>query len=163
MLVHSQVPHLMNSGLSPHKVSRHGWTQSCNPCRLSRLPCRWCNSNRRSKYIIHVWRCDILRSSVSTVTEGNTGRFLAGMGLGMLAMLAPLYQAEIAHPSIRGRLTTLQQFMMGVRYFYTLLGAVILTLLIGRGSCCFFHWLRMLQWPHRSSSMEDPPRNPAST
>lgn len=28
--------------------------------------------------------------------------------------LAPLYQAEIAHPSIRGRLTTLQQFMLGI-------------------------------------------------
>ncbi|KAH9922482.1 general substrate transporter [Fomitopsis serialis] len=42
------------------------------------------------------------------------GRFLAGMGIGMLAMLAPLYQAEIAHPSIRGRLTTLQQFMLGI-------------------------------------------------
>ncbi|TBU37988.1 hypothetical protein BD309DRAFT_1012757 [Dichomitus squalens] len=42
------------------------------------------------------------------------GRFLAGMGIGMLAMLAPWYQAEIAHPSIRGRLTTLQQFMPGI-------------------------------------------------
>ncbi|EIN03883.1 general substrate transporter [Punctularia strigosozonata HHB-11173 SS5] len=45
------------------------------------------------------------------------GRFLAGMGIGMLAMLAPLYQAEIAHPSIRGRLTTLQQFMLGIGSF----------------------------------------------
>lgn len=45
------------------------------------------------------------------------GRFLAGMGIGMLAMLAPLYQAEIAHPSIRGKLTTLQQFMLGIGAF----------------------------------------------
>lgn len=29
-------------------------------------------------------------------------------------MLAPLYQSEIAHPSIRGRLTTLQQFFLGI-------------------------------------------------
>jgi MFS family permease len=42
------------------------------------------------------------------------GRFVAGMGIGMLAMLAPLYQSEIAHPSIRGRLTSLQQFFLGV-------------------------------------------------
>ncbi|VDB86957.1 unnamed protein product [Peniophora sp. CBMAI 1063] len=42
------------------------------------------------------------------------GRFFAGWGIGMLAMLAPLYQAEIAHPSIRGRLTTLQQLMLGI-------------------------------------------------
>ncbi|ESK91160.1 mfs sugar [Moniliophthora roreri MCA 2997] len=45
------------------------------------------------------------------------GRFFAGFGVGILADLAPLYQAEIAHPSIRGRLTTLQQFMLGIGAF----------------------------------------------
>lgn len=29
-------------------------------------------------------------------------------------MVIPLYQAEICHPSIRGRVTALQQFMLGV-------------------------------------------------
>lgn len=29
-------------------------------------------------------------------------------------MIVPLYQAELCHPSIRGRVTTLQQFMLGV-------------------------------------------------
>lgn len=29
-------------------------------------------------------------------------------------MIIPLYQAELAHPSIRGRVTALQQFMLGV-------------------------------------------------
>ena len=29
-------------------------------------------------------------------------------------MIVPLYQAELAHPSIRGRVTALQQFMLGV-------------------------------------------------
>ena len=29
-------------------------------------------------------------------------------------MIIPLYQAELAHPSIRGRITALQQFMLGV-------------------------------------------------
>lgn len=28
--------------------------------------------------------------------------------------MIPLYQAEICHPSIRGRVTALQQFMLGV-------------------------------------------------
>ncbi|KAF9558448.1 general substrate transporter [Agrocybe pediades] len=42
------------------------------------------------------------------------GRFFAGFGVGIVSDLAPLYQAEIAHPSIRGRLTTLQQFMLGI-------------------------------------------------
>lgn len=29
-------------------------------------------------------------------------------------MIIPLYQAEICHPDIRGRVTALQQFMLGV-------------------------------------------------
>ena len=29
-------------------------------------------------------------------------------------MIVPLYQAEFAHPSIRGRITALQQFMLGI-------------------------------------------------
>ncbi|PWN48034.1 general substrate transporter [Violaceomyces palustris] len=42
------------------------------------------------------------------------GRFFAGLAIGVLSMMAPLYQSEIAHPSIRGRLTTLQQFFLGI-------------------------------------------------
>lgn len=34
---------------------------------------------------------------------------MTGFGVGIMSDLAPIYQAEIAHPSIRGRLTTLQQ------------------------------------------------------
>jgi len=45
------------------------------------------------------------------------GRFFAGFGVGIMTDLAPIYQAEIAHPSIRGRLTTLQQFMLGIGAF----------------------------------------------
>jgi hypothetical protein len=29
-------------------------------------------------------------------------------------MIVPLYQAELCHPDIRGRVTSLQQFMLGV-------------------------------------------------
>lgn len=42
------------------------------------------------------------------------GRFFAGLGVGFLTMMIPLYQSELAHPSIRGRITALQQFMLGV-------------------------------------------------
>lgn len=42
------------------------------------------------------------------------GRAIAGLGVGFLVMIVPLYQAEIAHPSIRGRITSLQQFMLGI-------------------------------------------------
>ena len=42
------------------------------------------------------------------------GRAIAGFGVGFLVMIVPLYQAELAHPSIRGRVTALQQFMLGI-------------------------------------------------
>ncbi|KAK4909036.1 hypothetical protein LTR49_022135 [Elasticomyces elasticus] len=42
------------------------------------------------------------------------GRVIAGLGVGFLVMIIPLYQAEIAHPSIRGSVTALQQFMLGI-------------------------------------------------
>ncbi len=45
------------------------------------------------------------------------GRWLAGVGVGFLVMIIPLYQSEIAHPSIRGRITSLQQFMLGLGSF----------------------------------------------
>ena len=32
-------------------------------------------------------------------------------------MIIPVYQSEIAHPSIRGRITALQQFMLGIGAF----------------------------------------------
>ncbi|GAM89638.1 hypothetical protein ANO11243_076770 [Dothideomycetidae sp. 11243] len=42
------------------------------------------------------------------------GRVVAGVGVGILVMIIPLYQAEIAHPAIRGRLTGLQQLFIGL-------------------------------------------------
>ncbi|CAL3972793.1 unnamed protein product [Diplocarpon coronariae] len=45
------------------------------------------------------------------------GRWLAGVGVGFLVMIIPLYQSEIAHPSIRGMITSLQQFMLGLGAF----------------------------------------------
>lgn len=43
-----------------------------------------------------------------------SGRVIAGLGIGVLVMIIPMYQAEIAHPSIRGRVTGLQQLMLGI-------------------------------------------------
>lgn len=39
---------------------------------------------------------------------------IAGLGVGFLVMIIPLYQAELAHPDIRGMVTGLQQFMLGI-------------------------------------------------
>lgn len=43
-----------------------------------------------------------------------SGRLIAGLGVGFLVMIIPPYQAELCHPDIRGRVTALQQFMLGV-------------------------------------------------
>jgi MFS family permease len=55
-----------------------------------------------------------LQTGAENVQYLWSGRFLAGLGVGFLVMIVPLYQAELAHPSIRGRITALQQFMLGV-------------------------------------------------
>lgn len=55
-----------------------------------------------------------LQTGAESIQYLWSGRFLAGLGVGFLVMIIPLYQAELAHPSIRGRVTALQQFMLGV-------------------------------------------------
>ncbi|KAM0546740.1 hypothetical protein ACHAPJ_010668 [Fusarium lateritium] len=55
-----------------------------------------------------------LQTGATAISHLMAGRFLAGLGVGFLTMIIPLYQAEIAHPSIRGRVTALQQFMLGI-------------------------------------------------
>ena len=34
--------------------------------------------------------------------------------VGGMVMIIPIYQAELCHPSIRGTVTSLQQFMLGI-------------------------------------------------
>ncbi|QRV86298.1 Sugar (and other) transporter [Ceratobasidium sp. AG-Ba] len=58
-----------------------------------------------------------LQTAAQNLGMMMAGRFLAGWGVGQLAHLAPLFQSEIAHSSIRGRLTTLQQFFLGIGAF----------------------------------------------
>lgn len=43
-----------------------------------------------------------LQTAAPEISYLMAGRFLAGLGVGFLTMIIPLYQAEIAHPSIRG-------------------------------------------------------------
>ncbi|KAF1809100.1 general substrate transporter [Eremomyces bilateralis CBS 781.70] len=55
-----------------------------------------------------------LQTAAQNLAYLYAGRSLAGMGVGFLTMIVPLYQAELCHPDIRGRVTALQQFMLGV-------------------------------------------------
>ncbi|KAJ5936359.1 general substrate transporter [Penicillium verhagenii] len=55
-----------------------------------------------------------LQTGAPTVAFLYAGRAIAGLGVGILVMIVPIYQAELAHPDIRGRVTSLQQLMLGV-------------------------------------------------
>lgn len=58
-----------------------------------------------------------LQTGAANLSMLWAGRWIAGVGVGFLVMIIPLYQAEIAHPSIRGTITSLQQFMLGIGAF----------------------------------------------
>lgn len=55
-----------------------------------------------------------LQAAGSQLNFFYAGRAVGGLGVGFLVMIVPMYQAEISHPSIRGRVTGLQQFMLGI-------------------------------------------------
>ncbi|KAF9693282.1 hypothetical protein EKO04_008832 [Ascochyta lentis] len=55
-----------------------------------------------------------LQTGAQSLAYLYSGRAIAGLGVGTLCMIIPLYQAELAHPSIRGRIVALQQFMLGI-------------------------------------------------
>jgi MFS family permease len=52
--------------------------------------------------------------SINVLTGSKTNPYPAFLSVGILVMIVPLYQAELAHPDIRGRITSLQQLMLGV-------------------------------------------------
>jgi MFS family permease len=66
------------------------------------------------------------------------GRLIAGIGVGVLTMIIPIYQAELAHRKIRGKITSLQQL-------FNALGQIFATW-IGYG--CY------LTWSHTGNSRE---------
>ncbi|KAF3393338.1 MFS glucose transporter mfs1 [Talaromyces pinophilus] len=55
-----------------------------------------------------------LQTGAQNISYLYSGRFFAGFAAGVLTMIVPPYQAELCHPDIRGRVTSLQQFMLGV-------------------------------------------------
>lgn len=66
------------------------------------------------KYSLGAW-CIIFMMGTALQTGASTfaciwaGRWFAGMGVGALSMLVPMYNAELAPPGIRGSLVALQQ------------------------------------------------------
>jgi MFS family permease len=51
----------------------------------------------------------ILQASAMNVPMIFVGRFIAGLAIGQLSMVVPLYLGELAPPNIRGSLFALQQ------------------------------------------------------
>lgn len=51
----------------------------------------------------------IIQCSAQNVPMIFVGRFIAGISIGMLSMVVPLYLSELAPPNIRGGLVALQQ------------------------------------------------------
>ena len=47
------------------------------------------------------------------------GRLIAGLGLGVLTMVIPMYNAEIAHPSVRGLLAGMLQQVSTASYLHS--------------------------------------------
>ncbi|CZR68663.1 related to sugar transport protein STP1 [Phialocephala subalpina] len=58
------------------------------------------------------------------------GRLIAGIGVGFLTMIIPIYQAEISHRKLRGRVTSLQQL-------FNALGQIFAT---WTGYGCYMTW-----------------------
>nr|ADM21463.1 sugar transporter [Rhizophagus intraradices] len=56
----------------------------------------------------------ILQASSTTFAQMYTGRVIAGLAVGELSMIVPLYQSEISPKEIRGRLVSLQQWSITI-------------------------------------------------
>uniref|UniRef100_A0A060TDT3 ARAD1D50622p n=1 Tax=Blastobotrys adeninivorans TaxID=409370 RepID=A0A060TDT3_BLAAD len=55
-----------------------------------------------------------LQTGASHLNHMYAGRVFAGLAVGIFYMVIPIYQSEIAHPSIRGRISALQQSFLGI-------------------------------------------------
>lgn len=111
-------------------LRRLAWTSRHNSGRLSRLPPWWWSSDRSSEPRLPVvWEvscrcwcwfpCYGMRYpplSQHPFVSPPSPKNLHEKRLTQQQIIPP-YQAEIAHPDIRGRITALQQFMLGIGAF----------------------------------------------
>ncbi|KAH8804375.1 putative MFS sugar transporter [Xylogone sp. PMI_703] len=56
----------------------------------------------------------IIQTAGMVISMLYVGRLIAGIGVGLLTMIIPVYQAEISHRNIRGKVTSLQQLFDAV-------------------------------------------------
>ncbi|CAG7850836.1 High-affinity glucose transporter [Serendipita indica DSM 11827] len=65
--------------------------------------------------LIGIFGCS-LQTGARNVGFLIAGRFIAGLAIGCLSMIVPLYQSEISPPHMRGLLTGLTQWMIGLGF-----------------------------------------------
>ncbi|OZJ05111.1 hypothetical protein BZG36_01380 [Bifiguratus adelaidae] len=88
-------------------------------CWFGALCCGYLADRLSRKYTIVMASCIFLvGTALQTGAQSRSylyaGRFIAGLSIGSLSMVVPLYQSEISPPSIRGSLVALQQFAITV-------------------------------------------------
>ncbi|CAE7226471.1 unnamed protein product [Rhizoctonia solani] len=57
-----------------------------------------------------------LQTGAQNISYLMVGRVIAGLAIGCLSMIVPLYQSEISPPKMRGFLTGMTQFMIGMGF-----------------------------------------------
>ncbi|RMY42093.1 hypothetical protein D0866_00148 [Hortaea werneckii] len=73
----------------------------------------------------------IIQTAGVVIAMLYVGRLIAGIGVGILTMIIPIYQAELAHRKIRGKITSLQQL-------FNALGQIFAT---WTGYGCYMTWV----------------------
>jgi MFS family permease len=58
----------------------------------------------------------VLQCSAANLSMILVGRIVAGWAVGLMSMSVPVYQAECAHPNIRGMIVGCAQQMIGVGF-----------------------------------------------
>ncbi len=93
-------------------------------------------------FMISAWGSGIAGSSPEFVVF----RLLGGLAVGAASILAPAYISEIAPPSIRGSLATLQQLMIVIGLFVAFLNNYLIAGAAGTASAAFWFGFDAWQW-----------------
>lgn len=93
-------------------------------------------------FIISAWGSGIASSSGQFVFF----RILGGLAVGGASIIAPAYISEIAPPSIRGRLTSLQQLMIVIGLFSAFLSNYLIAALAGGSTAPLWGGFGAWQW-----------------
>lgn len=93
-------------------------------------------------FTVSAWGSGIAGSSPEFVFF----RLLGGLAVGAASILAPAYISEIAPPSIRGSLATLQQLMIVIGLFVAFLNNYLIAGAAGSASAAFWFGFDAWQW-----------------